>query len=220
MFEMAIEFLNTVPWYWVLVIAFMTTLIENIFPPAPGDSIVVFTGTLIGIGVVGFVPLLLVSTLGSTLGFAIMFYFGSTFDRKVIESGKFKFISREALIKVEKWFQIYGYRLIVANRFLSGTRAVISFFAGMSKLDFTKTIILSALSSLIWNSILLYFGYAFGDNWEKIDEYLSLYGKIIFPVAGLIIVFFIVRWFINNKNGSNGKNKKEPQEKPETLEKS
>ncbi|MCO5251259.1 MAG: DedA family protein [Candidatus Kapabacteria bacterium] len=214
---MAIEFLSTVPWYWVLVIAFLTTLIENVFPPAPGDSILVFTGTLIGIGVVGFVPLLLVSTLGSTLGFAIMFYFGSKFDRAIMESGRFKFISREALIKVEKWFQIYGYRLIVANRFLSGTRAVISFFAGMSKLNFTKTIILSALSSLIWNSILLYFGYAFGDNWEKIDEYLSLYGKIIFPVAGLIIVFFIVRWFINNKNGSNGKNKKEPQEKPETL---
>jgi membrane protein DedA with SNARE-associated domain len=214
MFEWAIDFLSTVPWYWVLIIAFLTTLIENIFPPAPGDSILVFTGTLIGIGVVGFVPLLLVSTLGSTLGFAIMFYFGSTMDRAIMESGKFKFISRDALIKVELWFQKYGYRLIIANRFLSGTRAVISFFAGMSKLNFTKTIILSALSSLIWNSILLYFGYAFGDNWENIDHYLSIYGKIIFPVAGVIIVVLIVRWIINYKNGSNNGNKKEPQGTP------
>lgn len=216
MFEIAIEFLNSVPWYWVLIIAFLTTFVENIFPPAPGDSILVFTGTLIGIGIVGFIPLLIVSTVGSTLGFAVMFYIGSKFDRAIMESGRFKFISREALIKVEKWFQTYGYRLIIANRFLSGTRAVISFFAGMSKLNFTKTIILSGLSSLIWNSILLYFGFTFGDNWETIDYYLSIYGKIIFPVAGLIIVILIVRWIMNyrngNGNGNNNGNKKEPQE--------
>lgn len=208
MFELAIDFLSSVPWYWVLIIAFLTTFTENIFPPAPGDSILVFTGTLIGLGVVGFIPLLLISTLGSTLGFAVMFYFGSKFDTALMKSDKFQFISREALKKVELWFNIYGYKLIVANRFLSGTRAVISFFAGMSKLNFTKTIILSALSSLIWNSILLYFGFAFGDNWEAIDNYLSIYGKIIFPVAGAIILFFLIRWFINYKNG-NG-NKKEP----------
>jgi membrane protein DedA with SNARE-associated domain len=208
MFELAIDFLSSVPWYWVLIIAFLTTFTENIFPPAPGDSILVFTGTLIGLGVVGFIPLLLISTLGSTLGFAVMFYFGSKFDTALMKSDKFQFISRDALKKVELWFNIYGYKLIVANRFLSGTRAVISFFAGMSKLNFTKTIILSAFSSLIWNSILLYFGFAFGDNWEAIDNYLSIYGKIIFPVAGAIILFFLIRWFINYKNG-NG-NKKEP----------
>jgi membrane protein DedA with SNARE-associated domain len=67
---------------------------------------------------------------------------------------------------------------------------------------------------LIWNSILLYFGYAFGDNWENIDHYLSIYGKIIFPVAGVIIVVLIVRWIINYKNGSNNGNKKEPQGTP------
>ncbi len=208
MFELAIDFLSAVPWYWVLIIAFLTTFTENIFPPAPGDSILVFTGTLIGLGVVGFIPLLLTSTLGSTLGFAVMFYFGSKFDAALMKTDKFQFISRDALKKTELWFNIYGYKLIVANRFLSGTRAVISFFAGMSKLNFTKTIILSALSSLIWNSILLYFGFAFGDNWQAIDNYLSIYGRIIFPVAGAIILFLLIRWFISYKNG-NG-NKKRP----------
>jgi membrane protein DedA with SNARE-associated domain len=173
-----------------LIIAFLTTFIENLFPPAPGDSVLVFMGTLIGIKSGSFIEILLAASLGSTAGFAVMFIMGKKFDHVIMDSNKFKFISRNAIKKVETWFAKYGYWMIIANRFLSGTRAVISFFAGMANLNFKKTIILSALSSLIWNSILLGFGNAFGDNWELIDNYLSLYGKIIFPVVILIVVLF------------------------------
>lgn len=190
MLETIIDYLSFVPWYWVLIIAFLTTFTENLFPPAPGDSILVFMGTLIGIKSGSFVEILLVASMGSTAGFAVMFILGKKFDHVIMDSNKFKFISRNAIKKVETWFAKYGYGMIIANRFLSGTRAVISFFAGMANLNFTKTIILSALSSLIWNSILLGFGNAFGDNWQLIDKYLSLYGKIIFPVVILIVVLF------------------------------
>ncbi|MDT3739237.1 MAG: DedA family protein [Candidatus Kapabacteria bacterium] len=190
MLETIIDYLSLVPWYWVLIIAFLTTFIENLFPPAPGDSVLVFMGTLIGIKSGSFIEILLAASIGSTAGFAVMFILGNKFDHAVMDSNKFKFISRNAIKKVETWFAKYGYWMIIANRFLSGTRAVISFFAGMANLNFKKTIILSALSSLIWNSILLGFGNAFGDNWELIDNYLSLYGKIIFPVVILIVVLF------------------------------
>jgi membrane protein DedA with SNARE-associated domain len=199
MLENTIELLNQLPWLWILIIAFATTLIENIFPPAPGDSILVFMGTLIGIKSGSFIEILLAASAGSTLGFAVMYYLGLKFDKVIIDSDKFKFISRNAITKVESWFEKYGFWMIIANRFLSGTRAVISFFAGMSKLNFTITIILSAISSLIWNSILLGFGNAFGDNWQLIDKYLSLYGKIIFPIVILIVLSFIVYQFYKSK---------------------
>ncbi|MBX3043598.1 MAG: DedA family protein [Candidatus Kapabacteria bacterium] len=204
MLETIIDFLSQVPWYWVLIIAFITTFTENIFPPSPGDSVLVFMGTLIGIKSGSFVEILLVATLGSTLGFAVMYYLGLKFDTLVMDENRFKFISRDAIKKVESWFAKYGYGLIIANRFLSGTRAVISFFAGMSKLNFTITIALSIVSSLVWNSILLGLGNAFGDNWEAIDKYLSLYGKIIFPVAIIIVVVFVAYQIFKNK--SNNKN--------------
>jgi membrane protein DedA with SNARE-associated domain len=156
-------------------------------------------GTLIGIKSGSFFEILLAASAGSTLGFAVMYYLGLKFDKVIIDSDKFKFISRNAITKVESWFEKYGFWMIIANRFLSGTRAVISFFAGMSKLNFTITIILSAISSLIWNSILLGFGNAFGDNWQLIDKYLSLYGKIIFPIVILIVLSFIVYQFYKSK---------------------
>lgn len=205
MLEPIVEFLSSVPWYWVLVIAFLITLIENIFPPSPSDTVLVFTGSLVPIGTVGFPELLIFATLGSTLGFIIMYSIGAKFDSKILKTNKIPYIKIESVEKVENWFAIYGYKLIVANRFLAGTRAVISFFAGMAHLKFKKTIILSAISSAIWNSILIMLGMFFGANWLEIQRYLQLYGYIISPVVVAVILFFVVRWLIikNKKNQNN-----------------
>ncbi len=209
MFETAIEILTSVPWYWILLIAVLTTMVENLFPPAPGDSIIVFTGTLISIGTVGFIPLLLATTLGSVLGFIIMFLLGRNLDNKIMNSSMFSFISRDGMKKVEKWFQKYGYSLIIANRFLSGTRAIISFFAGMSNLVFWKTILLSAVSALLWNGILLSLGALFGEHLEEIYSYMKLYGKILLPIGGLVIVGLVINWYIKNKKSNQSNQQSE-----------
>lgn len=193
--DAAIEFLSHLEWYWVLGFAFFITMLENIFPPSPSDSVLVFMGSLIALGTIGFVPLLLLSTAGSLTGFIIMFHLGKKFGHSAVESNKMPFINQKSLEKPEEWFRKWGYYLIIANRFLSGTRAVISFFAGMSDLDFKKTVVLSAISALIWNSILIYLGVVFGNNFEAILEYLSLYGQILFPIIALIIVAFLVKKF-------------------------
>ncbi len=199
MLETAIHFLSSVPWYWVLIVAAGFTFLENIFPPSPSDTVIVFTGTLVGMGVVGFAPLLISTTIGSVLGFVVMFWLGEKFEKKIIESNKFKFLSRDAIARTENWFKKYGYWMIVANRFLSGTRAVIGFFAGMSELTASRTIILSAVSALVWNSILILLGAAFGTKWALVDEYMSHYGKIITIAGAAIILIIAVRWIVMKK---------------------
>ena len=72
--------------------------------------------------------------MGSLAGFLTAFIIGWQFDKKLIHSGKIKFVNVQSIDKVETAFRKWGYYLIVANRFLPGTRAVISFFAGMSRL--------------------------------------------------------------------------------------
>lgn len=198
-FEYAINFLQSIQWYWVLLFAFLVTFIENIFPPSPSDFILVFMGSLVTLGNIDFISLLLFSTLGSFLGFIVMFYVGKYFGEKIVNSPKIKFINNESLAKPRLWFQKYGYYLIVANRFLSGTRAVISFIAGMSNLSIPKTIILSTISAALWNCILIYLGITFSNNLETIINYVTLYGKIIFPILILVILFFSIRYIIKIK---------------------
>lgn len=195
-FEEIVNFLSEMQWYWVFLIAFGVTVLENVFPPSPCDSVLVFTGSLVAIGTVSFVPLLLVATAGSVIGFLIMFFLGKKFDYFLDKRKPMKFLSLKLIKKVERWFQKYGYWVIIANRFLTGTRAVISFFAGMSNLKLTKTTILSAVSALVWNTILISLGYFFADNFEMIIDFLELYAAIILPIIAIAIgvtLFFYFR---------------------------
>lgn len=174
---------------FVYVIVFAIAYIENIFPPSPSDTIIVLAGSLTGIGRVGFVETLLVATLGSTLGFITMYKIGDWFGEKILEQGKIKFIPVSAVKTAEEWFRTYGYWMIVANRFLSGTRAVVSFFAGMSELNLLRTTILSFLSALAWNAILITGGFYLGKNWERLGFYLSTYSQV---VTGILVVLALI----------------------------
>lgn len=183
----------------IYILLFTFAFIENLFPPSPSDIVIVIGGSLIGTGYLNFIPALIFSTGGSTAGFLAAFAIGWQLDKKLLHTGKLKFITVESIEKVESAFRKFGYYLIVANRFLPGTRAVISFFGGMSRLDIHKTLILSALSSLLWNIILLYMGIMFGKNVGVVDKYLSTYSNIVLAISLAAIIFFTVRYFINKK---------------------
>jgi membrane protein DedA with SNARE-associated domain len=176
--------------------------IENVFPPSPSDLVVVIGGSLIAKGAINFAPTLILTTIGSVLGFMTLYYLGSQVDKKVIRAGKVKFISAEAVESVESWFNKYGYAVIIANRFLPGTRSVISFFAGLSELKVPKTIILATISALVWNIIIIYLGIIFGNNIERVDFYLSRYQEIVLILTAVIVLFLVVRHFFFNKKKS------------------
>jgi len=196
MFESILTQISDFTPLWIYLTIFFFAYIENLFPPSPSDLIVVIGGSLVGTGTISFIPLLFSATLGSLAGFLTAFIIGWQFDKKLIHSGKIKFINIQSVDKVETAFRKWGYYLIVANRFLPGTRAVISFFAGMSRLNVNKTTILSFISSAIWNVLLIYLGMTFGKNVELIDGYLKTYSTIIWIITGGIILSFVIRYLI------------------------
>ena len=202
MFEDILTRISTFPPFWIYITLFFFAFIENLFPPSPSDVVTVIGGSLVGAGAINFLLALVFTTLGSILGFTLMFYIGATVDKKLIHSGRFRFIPVESLNKVEVWFRKYGYFIVVVNRFMPGTRAVISFFAGMSNLDPQKTILLCFVSALLWNTIMLYLGFIFGDNVAKVDEYLTTYQNIVIAVTAVAVLFFIIRIFFRKRKSA------------------
>jgi membrane protein DedA with SNARE-associated domain len=199
MFEDILNNISSFTPFWVYVTLFFFAFVENVFPPSPSDLVVVIGGSLVSTGVISFIPTLLLTTIGSVVGFLILFYFGSTVDRKVVHSGKYKYIPVNAIEKVELWFKKYGYYVIVANRFMPGTRSVISFFAGMSMMDAKKTILLATISAFVWNAIIIYLGYFFGNNVSVVDKYLSTYSNIAIAITVVVVIIFVVKFYLNRK---------------------
>ena len=194
MFEDILNNISNFTPFWIYVTLFFFAFVENVFPPSPSDFVVVVGGSLVSTGAISFIPTLILTTVGSVIGFMILFYVGSTVDKKIVHSGKFKYIPVDAIEKVEAWFKKYGYWVIAVNRFFPGTRSVVSFFAGMSMLDIKKTVILSTVSAFLWNAIIIYLGYLFGNNVAVVDEYLSTYTNIAIALAIIIVLIIVIKF--------------------------
>jgi len=193
MLETVISYLNTVDPVWIYVILFFFAFIENIFPPSPSDVVVIVGASLIGSTVMSFAPVVILTSVASALGFMLMYLVGKYLGEHILRRGRIKFISPEMIWKSDRWFSRYGYALIIANRFLPGTRSVISFFSGLTELRPARTFICAAVSAFLWNILIIYFGITIGNNVALIDQYLSTYRYIILASTGVALCIVIFR---------------------------
>ena len=186
---------------WVYGAIFLFAFIENLFPPSPSDMIVVFGGALAAMDKGSFGLTLCSATAGSLLGFMAMYAVGRWLGNYVLERKRVPFLPIERMNKIGIWFAKYGYWLIIGNRFLAGTRAIVSLFAGVSRLDLVKTSLLSFVSSLVWNLILVYAGYSLGNHWEQIESYLRTYSQVVTIIVITIALGFVVRYLYKKRRG-------------------
>ena len=197
--EQGINWLQHLPPSGVLGLMFFLAFIENIFPPSPSDVLLVFAGTLIGLGTIDFTSALVVSTLGSTCGFVLAYVIGRYFQQHIVTGRLSRYLPLSAIAQVEKLFRRFGYGVIIANRFLAGTRAIVSFVAGMSQMNLLVTTILCMLSAAAWNAILLYLGMSFGKNWQMVGEYLSIYSTVVTVIVLAVLAVFGWRYLKNRR---------------------
>lgn len=195
-------FLNSINPIYVYGIVMAVALIENLFPPSPSDVMIIAAGSLVGMGRLGFPETLAAATTGSVLGFIVMYKIGDWFGDHILEQGKIKFIPIESVHKVERWFVKYGYAIIVVNRFLTGTRAVVSFFAGMSELKLVPTTALCFVSALLWNAILIMLGVFVGQNFDRIGYYLDTYSRVVTIALIVIAVLFLARYLLTRRKNA------------------
>ena len=131
MLQQIVSYISTLDPALIYVVLFFFAFIENIFPPSPSDFVILVGATLIANSTLGFIPILILTSIGSALGFIVMYLIGEFLGEKLLRSGKLKFITQNSLDKADRFFHKYGYNIILINRFLPGTRAVVSF--GFSK---------------------------------------------------------------------------------------
>ncbi|OGB63606.1 MAG: hypothetical protein A2Y94_14405 [Caldithrix sp. RBG_13_44_9] len=185
--------------FWAYVILFISAIIENIFPPLPGDTVILVGAYLVGQGLLSFWGVYISTTLGSVVGFMGIYGLAYWVERKIIEKYQPRWITRTHIDQVENWFRKYGYGVILLNRFLSGVRSVISLVAGLSKMKPLAVFSLSLISCAIWNGVLIYLGSIVGKNWGKIIELLKVYNRVVLLVVILAIVIWLLYRFIRKR---------------------
>ena len=198
---------------WAYLTLFGVAVLENIIPVLPGDTIMVFGGYLAGQNYLGFLPLFVGTTLGSTCGFMLMYYLGVTKGRALFKGESHSWFAKRHVYRAERWFTKYGDNVVLINRFLAGARAVIAIMAGIGKMPPKKAALFATISAIIWNIVLISLGTWLGSNWKLAVRILKEYNIIISIVMlVLILVWLSLRRFGTSRRADRAVGSHPPRE--------
>lgn len=186
--------------------------IESVFPPIPSELILPVAGYLAYDDKLNFWLVMLFAAIGSMIGAYVLYYVGYAFGRErtrwIFE--KFPLLELKDFERSEKVFERWGGIAVMAGRCLPLVRSAISVPAGIEKMPFWKFTGYTLVGSVIWNSIWVGLGFAFGPTIQPIiEEYSGLLSKIVVGVIGLLFLWFVVARvikLIRRKRGGDGEN--------------
>ncbi len=207
-YELIDRMLNAPPEF-LYAFLYLSAVIENLFPPIPGDTITALGAFLVGTGRLNYTPVYILTTLGSVTGFMMLYFLGRLLGRKFFIKHDISFFSKKSIVKAEQWFRRRGHLIVLINRFLPGVRSAISLVSGMSFLPPLRMFLYSLASAAVWNLIWIQVGYTLGNNWsvvrDKIELIIARYNLAAGAFMALALLVFIGWRIYFGKTRGNGR---------------
>ncbi len=195
-----VEWIRTIPVGWVYLVFFAVAYLENVIPPVPGDVLVAFGGYLAAERLVSATGILGLTTIASSAGFMTMYAIGARWGSGIRKHREthwtFRWINITYFDRAQRWMDKWGGGVVLANRFLAGTRSVIALMAGMGHLPVWRTLFQVLVSALLWNALLLAAGWWVRENWQQIGELINAYST---TVLILLVLVSAARWWYKRR---------------------
>jgi membrane protein DedA with SNARE-associated domain len=209
--QLIIDFINGTGYVGL----FLAMFIEGIITPIPSEAIVPFAGYYASTGQLNIILVILVASIGATCGSTVSYGLARWLGRPfILRFGKYIGINENSIKKADKWFAKRGKWGALFGPMIPGVRSIISYPAGLTRMDLKKYLPLFFVGSLVWNTVLSMVGYNLGAHW--IDFWRSTEGLDLAIIA--ILVMSLVGYVIYKyyrKNESVIAVEKEGQEDPE-----
>jgi membrane protein DedA with SNARE-associated domain len=178
-------------------ILFLGSLIEYVFPPFPGDTLVVLGAWYAVNGKiswpVAFVAVTAGAVAGAWIDYRIGVALGAALERGAMRRGP---ITLEHVRRVEAGYARFGAWFLLANRFLPGIRAFLFVGAGAARLPLGKVLLWGGISAAAWNALLLLVGAYLASNLSEFVGWLERYTAFAWVVMAVIAAMLLARFAI------------------------
>lgn len=183
----ALSFFGSIGYLGIVILM----AIESSFLPLPSELVIPPMAYLAAQGHLNIFLIIIAGVLGSVIGASINYFLSLTLGRAIIyrlintKLAKLLLLSEAKLEKAEKMFLENASWSTFWGRLIPVVRHLISIPAGFCKMNFGKFILMTALGSFIWVSILAAFGYFLGAQQDLILKsareisYVFLVGFIV-----------------------------------------
>jgi membrane-associated protein len=170
-------------------ILFVATFVEYVFPPFPGDLLVVLGAWYAVHGELSWPATFLSVTAGGIAGawvdWRVGKALGARLDRRL---GRRSPLTEERLARFEAAYRRRGDLLLALNRFFPGVRAFIFLAAGASGIPLRRVLLLGALSAALWNALLLAAGALVARNVDELVDLVNHYTQVAWALLALAAV--------------------------------
>ncbi len=193
------EFLHTLehgPQHWAYALVAAASAVEYVFPPFPGDTVVLFAVVLAARAELDWLGVYALMTVGATLGgvaaWGVGRWLASHEDQwpDLLRRPR----TQKALAAVRHGYAQYGAAYLAANRFVPALRAFFFVGAGLSRMSVVPVLVFGGLSAAVWNAMLLGLGYALEHNWDAMKMWTERYTAATLVVIALLGAFLIFRF--------------------------
>ena len=186
---------------WVYAALFAVCLIENLFPPFPGDMFILAAGGLVAVNRLMPVPTLLVIVGGGMTSVMLLYVIGRRYGREYVLRKNLRFFSAADVARMEIRLARWGWLILLLSRFIPGVRSAIALAAGIGSYPQYKMAALSTVSYLAFSGLLLALAIKLVNNLDAVVGYFALYNKIIWPIiAGVVLAYVIYKYRRMRKN--------------------
>jgi membrane protein DedA with SNARE-associated domain len=173
--------------------------LESSFFPFPSEVVVPPGGILAQNGEMSLLIVIISGIAGSIIGALFNYWLAVKLGRPFfLRYGKYLLVSEKKFHKSEEFFRRHGEIGTFVGRLIPGVRQIISFPAGLARMNLGRFCLFTAIGSGIWVTILAFIGYWVGgdvDVWKDWTKKVMIYlgPALVLIVAGYLLWHFKIR---------------------------
>jgi pimeloyl-ACP methyl ester carboxylesterase/membrane protein DedA with SNARE-associated domain len=160
------------------------------------DLTCIATGLLVSRGTIGFLPGTLACLIGIVVGDFLLYFSGRVIGRRALKRRPFRwFVHERDIARTSAWFESRGPALVLATRFVPGTRLPTYLAAGILHTRFLPFAGFFLLAAVLWTPLLVGLAYLYGDavlegfdSWRRWSFPLVLAAGIAFLLVFELLV--------------------------------
>jgi membrane-associated protein len=191
------------------VVIFIGAALDNFGLPASGDVVLFAGGWFANLGRVVLPLVMLAGFLGALASDNAVYWIGRIGGRPLVSRVlKMRFlhflINEGTLVKVERYFEAHGGKMVFVGRFGPGLRSMTPLFAGVSKMKYYKFFPYNLSAAAVWAIAYTLVGYTFGAYWSNLLAVAKSFGYGIVALVVLVLGAYLIRRFLKRRGREEG----------------
>lgn len=201
--ELIVNFAKTIVSQNVLlsyVFFFISQSLQILFPPYPGDMVLILEGYLTELASLNISFVILNATLATTLSSMLLFRLGEKGEDRILHSKTINYLFDTKMVeKLRGLFERHGALVIIISKLIPGIFSITVISAGIFKVNKTRAYGAIIAVSALHHSILIILGKLLGENWTVIFRRLNIYSRYIIAIGILLVIGYGILLILKKK---------------------